>query len=286
MTTTGVGEPRRTPVSLCWGTMMRATLADLVDVAGSSGFDAVSITPALYADALASGMSAGDIRRRCADAGVEVSLIDPLMSALPGSPDPGSTGGRFGALFSYGEEDCYRMAEALDVRTVNVAHYMGAAVPVTSLIDGLGGLCERAGAQGLRLLLEFMPEGSVPDLATALTIVRATGALNLAVMFDTWHFFRTGGTLDDLKGVARGEVGGLQASDAPAAQQGVIEARVNSRLLPGDGAIPVGALIDRMVTGDPDAFLGIEVFSDALNTLPMDEAAALARASMRGVMAS
>ena len=282
---TGVGEPRHTAVSLCWGTLMRAGLPELVDVAGSTGFDAVSITPAMYADALSSGMSVGDIRQRCSDAGVVVSLIDPLMSALPGSPDPGSTGGRFGALFSYGEDDCYRIAEALDVGTINVAHYMGEDVPVSSLVDGLGALCGRAGAHGLRILLEFMPEGSVPDLATALAIVRATGAGNVAVMFDTWHFFRTGGTLDDLEGLAPGEVGGLQASDAPATQQGVIEARVNSRLLPGDGAIPVGAVIDRVLIGDPDAFIGIEVFSDALNQLSMREAAALARESMRGVVA-
>jgi len=285
MTSTGVGEPGHTPVSLCWGTMMRATLPDLVDVAGSSGFDAVSITPAMYADALASGMSVGDMRQRCSDAGVQVSLIDPLMSALPGSPDPAEAGGRFGALFSYGEDDCYRIAEALDVGTVNVAHYMGADVPVASLIDALGPLCGRAGSHGLRVLLEFMPEGSVPDLATALAIVRATGAANLAVMFDTWHFFQTGGTLHDLEGLAPGEVGGLQASDAPAAQQGVIEAGVNTRLLPGEGAIPVAAMIDRVLTGDPDAFIGIEVFSDDLNRLPLGEAAARARASMREVMA-
>jgi len=284
MTSTGEWEPRGTSVSLCWGTVMRAPLLDLVDVAGSAGFDAVSITPAMYSDAVASGNSVADIRRRCADAGVAVSLIDPLMSALPGSPDPKTAGGRFGALFGYGEEDCYRMAEALDVRTINVAHYMAAHTSVASLIDALGSLSQRANAQGLRLLLEFMPEGSVPDLATALTIVRAVGAMNLTVMFDTWHFFRTGGTLDQLDGLAPGEVGGLQVSDAPASQQGVIEATVNSRLLPGDGAIPVGALIDRVLAGDPDAFLGIEVFSAALNTLPMREAATQAWASMQGVM--
>jgi sugar phosphate isomerase/epimerase len=264
---------------------MRATLPELVAVAGSSGFDAVSITPAMYAHALASGMSAGDIRRRCSDAGVAVSLIDPLMSALPGSPDPSGAGGRFGALFSYGEDDCYRMAEALEVGAVNVAHYMAEDVPVPSLIEALGPLCERAGSHGLRVLLEFMPEGSIPDLATALAIVRATGAANLSVMFDTWHFFRTGGTLDDLEDLAPGEVGGLQASDAPAAQQGVIEAGVNTRLLPGEGAIPVATVIERVLRGDPDAFIGIEVFSDVLNRLPLGEAAARARAAMRQVMA-
>ena len=286
MTSTGVGERRPTAVSLCWGTVMRAGLSDLIDVAGATGFDAVSITPAMYADALASGMSVTDIRHRCSDSGIAVSLIDPLMSALPGSPDPGTAGGRFGALFGYGEEDCYRMADALDVHTVNVAHYMGADVPVSSLVDALGSLCERAGTQGLRLLLEFMPEGAVPDLVTALTIVQAVGAANLAVMFDTWHFFRTGGTLDHLVDLVPGEVGGLQASDAPAAQQGVIEARVNSRLLPGEGAIPVAAIIDRVLTGDPADFLGIEVFSDVLDTLPLHEAAGRARDSMQGVMVS
>jgi sugar phosphate isomerase/epimerase len=263
---------------------MRAALPDLVAIAGSSGFDAVSITPAMYADALASGMSVGAMRQRCVDAGVEVSLIDPLMSALPGSPDPAGAGGRFGSLFSYGEEDCYRIAEALDVDTINVAHYMGAAVPVASLIDALGTLCRRAESHGLRVLLEFMPEGSIPDLSTALAIVRATGAPNLAVMFDTWHFFRTGGTLGDLEGLAPGEVGGLQASDAPPAQHGVTAARLNSRLLPGEGAIPVAAVIDRVLAGDPDAFVGIEVFSDVLDDLPMGEAASRARASMREVM--
>ena len=80
-------------------------------------------------------------------------------------------------------------------------------------------------------------------------------------------------------------MGGLQAADAPARQRGVREARVNSRLLPGEGAIPVGALIERVLTSDPDAFIGIEVFSDDLNRLSMDEAATRARASMREVMA-
>jgi sugar phosphate isomerase/epimerase len=285
MTSRGAGEPGHAAVSLCWGTVMRAGLPDLIDVAGSAGFDAVSITPHMYAEAVASGMSGADIRRRCAAAAVAVSLIDPLMSALPGSPDPARAGGRFGALFRYGEEDCYRMAETLDVRTVNVAHYMAADVPVASLVDALGALCARAGTHGIRLLLEFMPEGSVPDLATALGIVRAIGAENLAVMFDTWHFFRTGGTPAQLEGLAPGEVGGLQASDAPAEDDCSLWPQVRRAALPGEGAIPVGTLIHRVLAGQPEAFLGIEVFSDALDDLSMGEAAARARAAMRGVMA-
>jgi sugar phosphate isomerase/epimerase len=271
-------------VSLCWGTIMRASLPELFAAAGFSGFDAVSVTPAMFAEARSSGLSVSDLRRLRDAAGISVSLIDPLMSVLPGSPDPHTADGRFGPLFSYGEDDCYRIAEALDVRTINVAHYMGADVPVTALVDSLGALCGRVGAHGLGVLLEFMPEGSIPDFPTALSMVRATGAPNVAVMFDTWHFFRTGGTLGDLDDLGDGEIGGVQVSDAPALQHGVIAARVNSRLLPGDGAIPVRALVERVLEIQPGAFMGIEVFSTALNELPLGEAARAARESMRGVV--
>ena len=108
--------------------------------------------------------------------------------------------------------------------------------------------------------------------------------MNLAVMFDTWHFCRTGGTLRSLEGLAPGEVGGVQASDAPTAQHGVIGVAANSRLLPGEGAIPVGEVIDRVLIGNPDAFIAVEVISGALDQLPIGEAAARARASMRKVM--
>jgi sugar phosphate isomerase/epimerase len=285
MMSTGAGESGPGAVSLCWGTIMRASLPELFAAAGAAGFDAVSVPPPIYADARASGFSDSDLRRRRDDAGISVSLIDPLMSALPGSPDPLTVGGRFAPSFSYGEEDCYRIAAALDAPTINVAHYMGADVPVASLVDSLGAICGRAAMEGLGVLLEFMPEGSVPDLATALSIVRAIGAPNLAVLFDTWHFFRTGGTPDDLAGLAEGEIGGVQASDAPASQRGVIEAGVNTRLLPGVGAIPLHSLIERILSLDADAFMGIEVFSTELNELSLDEAAQRARESMRGVVA-
>jgi 4-hydroxyphenylpyruvate dioxygenase len=104
-------------------------------------------------------------------------------------------------------------------------------------------------------------------------------------MFDTWHFFRTGGTLHDLDDLADGEVGGVQVSDAPASQHGVIEAGVNTRLLPGEGVIPLNALIERILASDPSAFLGIEVFSSQLNDLAQGEAALRAHQAMRGVLA-
>jgi sugar phosphate isomerase/epimerase len=277
-------KPGGRPVSLCWGTVGGATFLELASLAGGAGFDAISVTPAMFEDVLATGISGSELNQQVAEAGVRVSLIDPLMSVLPGSPDPATIGGRFSRLFSFGEDDCYQMAETLGITTVNVAHYLGAPVSVDTLAESFGALSERAGARGINLLLEFMPEGSIPDLATALAIVRAVGAPNASVMLDTWHFFRTGGTLDDLDGVAEGEIGGVQLSDAPPEQAGVLEAGINTRLLPGDGVIPIETLVARSVGHDPSAFVGIEVFSRELLDLERSEAAARARRAMLEVV--
>ena len=283
--TTGVGSPRHTPVSLCWGTTMRATLPDLVEVAAPSAFDAVSITPAMYADALAAGLSVGDIRRRCADAGVEVSLIDPLMSALPGPPTPVTPAGGSARSSATARTTCYRIAEALDVGAVNVAHYMAAEVPVASLIDSLGPLCERAGHTGSGCCWSSCPKDLFPTWprrwrSCGRPVRRTSRSCSTPGTSSgpagRWTIWRTG---PRRSGRAAGQPcpGGTTGGDRG---QGATAAS-----FPGEGAIPVGALIDRVLTPDPDAFIGIEVFSDDLNRLPLGEAAARARASMREAMA-
>jgi sugar phosphate isomerase/epimerase len=272
-------------LSLCWGTIAPATLEELASLGSEAGFDGISVSPGMFEDAVARGVSGDELARRITDSGVRVSVIDPLMSVLPGSPDPLTIGGRFARLFSFGEEDCFRMADTLGASAVNVAHYLGAPVALNALIDGFGALCERAELRGIELLLEFMPEGSIPDLATALSIVRAVDAPNASVMLDTWHFFRTGGIVSDLDGVAPGEVGGVQVSDAPIEQAGRIEAGVNTRLLPGDGVIPIESLIAKSVGSDATAFVGIEVFSHELLQLEPTEAANRARRSMDALVA-
>ncbi len=271
-------------ISLCWGTIAPATLLELASLGARAGFDAISVSPGMFDDAITTGTSGPELGRRIADLGVQVSVIDPLISVLPGSPDSLTAGGRFARLFSFGEEDCFRMADALGATTVNVAHYLGAPVSLPELVDAFGALCGRAANRGINLLLEFMPEGSIPDLATALAVVRAVDAPNAAVMLDTWHFFRTGGTVADLDDVAAGEIGGVQVSDAPSEQAGVIEAGVNTRLLPGDGAIPIETLVAHAVGADLEAFVGIEVFSSELLQLDRSEAASQARQAMRSVV--
>src|SRR5690349_10376269 len=120
---------------LCWGTVEGTPLLELVEVAATTGFAGITVTPAMYFAARAAGHRDADLRARLDDHGIAVSVIDPLIAALPGAPTPETMPPRFRATFEYGEADCFRAALALGAPTINVAHYMGAPTPVDALAE-------------------------------------------------------------------------------------------------------------------------------------------------------
>lgn len=246
---------------LWWGTVEGAPLLELIDAAGATGYRSISLSPALYAGARAAGVDDATLRSRLADASVEASIIDPLIRGLPGAREPHSVPRRFRATFEFGEDDAYRVADAIGARAINVAHYLGEATPIAALADAIGAIADRAAARGLEVLVEFMPDGGIPDLVTAAAIVRAVNRGNVGLMFDTWHFFRTGADPAELDTLAPRTIRALQVSDALADVRGswTKPPRID-RLQPGEGAIPLEDLLRRARANNPDVEVGPEVF--------------------------
>jgi sugar phosphate isomerase/epimerase len=273
-------------ISLCWGTVMGTPLQDLIPIAAEAGFAGVTITPQHYFDARRAGATDVELTRRLDRSGLRVSLLDPLMSVLPGSPEPSSVGPRFRALFEATEEDCFRVADALGIPCINVAHYLASPASLDELVDSFGGLCDRASRRGFRVSLEFMPDGSIPDLGTALEMVRAVHPAAAEVMLDTWHFYRTGGTLDELRNCDRTVIGGLQVSDAIPSVRGQPNPGLYARLLPGLGTVPLREMVGSVLSSRPDAFVGVEVFNADLAAGPPRRAAEVAFAHMADLLAS
>lgn len=265
---------------LWWGTIEGAGIATLAEVAGAAGFSTISVTPAMYFDARAQGASDDDLRGLLARANVTVAMIDPLIRGLPGSREPESVARRFRATFEYAAEDAFRAAEALGSPSINIAHYMGAPTPLDQLIDAIGTIGRDADARGLQVLVEFMPEGGIRDLSDAATIVAGVGSPNVAIMLDTWHFFRTAGALDDLERLPQGAIGAVQVGDAPAAAWGTgVDPPSADRLLPGRGAVPVREIVAIARRNNPAVVVGIEVFDRAsLESPPLTRARAAAAA--------
>jgi len=256
-------------LELCCMTVRQAMLPGLIEVAAEHGFGAVTTTPWLYADA---GVSDRDLRRQLDDSGVRLSYIDGLITALPGTPPPRPT--------AASEEECYRIASALGATAVNVVHINGAPTPMAELIDALGGVCERAGGRGLRIVVEFLPGTGIPDLPTALELVRGVGAANLGIVLDSWHLARSGGVPELLDPDAAAWIGVLQISDRTRAQDLVPYVPMSGRLLPGDGELPLADLVARVLGAHPDVPVGIEVISDEMRALPAGEAAGVAASSL------
>jgi sugar phosphate isomerase/epimerase len=272
---------------LWWGTVEGAPVSQLVASASRAGFRDVSITPAMYFAARAEGRTDADLRAELESQGVSVAVVDPLIRGLPGVPAPADVGPRFRSTFEYGEDDCYRVAEAVGAPAINLAHYLGAPTPITVLTDAIGAIAARSSAHGLDVLVEFMPEGSIPDLGTAAAIVGAVGAANCGLMFDTWHHWRCGGGADELRALPAGTIRTLQLSDA------LLDVRdtgtqppTRDRLLPGDGAIPLVDIVRLARANRPSVAIGLEVFNRDQARLPIDERAARAKASLDRLLAA
>jgi sugar phosphate isomerase/epimerase len=261
-------------IALCWGTLIGTPLEPLIEAAGSAGLGAITLTAGMYEASRDAGVSDAQLRRRLAVNGLKVHAIDPLIGALPGTPRPADVAAQNRAYFEFTEERCYRAAAALEAETINLAHFGGGTVAEEDFVDCLGPLAERARSHGLRLTLEFLPESAIPDLASAQRIVTAVGAANLGVMLDTWHFARTHGTGEQLRGVPRGLISGLQISDRREPPPGTPYAPMFGRLLPGEGELPLVPLLRDLLGREPGLTVGVEVFSEELKALPPPEAAA------------
>jgi sugar phosphate isomerase/epimerase len=58
------------------------------------------------------------------------------------------------------------------------------------------------------------------------------------------------------------------------------------RLVPGDGELPLVAILRRLLAGRPTLPVGVEVFSSRLRSMPTADAVRVAVAGTRSVLAS
>jgi sugar phosphate isomerase/epimerase len=124
----------------------------------------------------------------------------------------------------------------------------------------MAALCDIAAPLGMAVDIEFMPFRAVAGLADALGVVARVRRPNAHVLVDALHVFRSRSDLALLARTPPPLIGGLQLCDAAAvAPEGAAELAEEARmrrLLPGDGALDLRALIAALPAAAP---LGIEV---------------------------
>jgi sugar phosphate isomerase/epimerase len=127
-------------------------------------------------------------------------------------------------------------------------------------------LCQLAASFGLRVDLEFMRWRVIGSLSQAAAVVREAGQMNGAILVDALHLTRSGGEASDLTSLPDHWLRAAQLCDAaaetPATETAIIVEARERRLPPGDGALPLGALLEALPA---DTTLSVEMPLPALD---------------------
>ena len=269
---------------LCAGTVPLSAFAERAAAAADAGFAALSLFPQDYRRARESGLRDAELRGILRDHGLAVAEIDPLLSWLPGGAAGAGVSEQGRAFLASGEDEFYAIADALGARSINAALADPGPVDLERVADAFGALCDRAAAHELLVTLEFLPWTRIRDAAIATSVVERAGRANGGVMLDSWHHVRSGAPL---AAVDASRVFGIQLSDAPArAEADLVDETLHRRLLPGDGAGALAALLGHLAAGGCRAPIGVEVFSDSLAKEPLRDVARRAADALRRCLAA
>ena len=120
------------------------------------------------------------------------------------------------------------------------------------LVERFAAFCDAAAPLGLAAALEFVPGRVISTLPKALDLIRHAGRSNACVLVDTLHFVRAGHAPAELRSL---DIPYLQISDAGQGE----------RRIPGEGELPLDALLDAVPEGMP---LSVEVVPPKSGTPP------------------
>lgn len=272
---------------LCSGTLRPGiTFRERLAATRAGAFAGLSLWGRDYQVARDEGLSDQDIRLLLADHGFSVAELDPGWWWLPGASEihipPEHDGER---IFRFGEREIFAIADAVGARALNAVDVFGGSWSLDEAASAFAALCDRATEHGLLVHLEFLPWSRIPDLATAWQVVAAADRPNGGIMLDAWHYFRGRPDGALLRSIPGSSILGVQLCDAPAAAEPEpLHATLHERLLPGEGELPLPALLADLAATGTTAPLGVEVFSDVLHMLPPEEAGRTAGVALHRVL--
>ena len=242
--------------------------------AAQAGFEGISLTIKEYLDIRSAGFSDLDLAAAVDDSGLYVAEVSTASRWLSGEvTEEEEIGVHLVSLLG---------AEGLNCTPLN-APYLG----LDAAVVAFSAICDRAGRRGVRCQVEFLPWTQPADLQTAWEIVRLADRSNGGLIFDNWHFYRSGGALSDLRTVDPGKIFVIQLSDAPEAPEYPdLLTETAHRLLPGQGAADVVGTVRGLEEIGVAAPYGGEVINPCWASSPAVENASVLHAAMREVVAA
>lgn len=268
--------------SVLWAANVRSkSLDERLAAANAGGFAHMSIFPIDYRHWTDAGLAPAEIARRAADAGVRFAIVDPYTQWVPDWRLPDGYPEDNKPFVEFGEDEVLRIAAELGADTINCVEPFGVHYEPAALIDALGGFGERAKAHGLSIGLEFMPTSGIVDLAQGWAVVSGVNADHVRLVLDTWHFVRSGSSLDLIDAALGARISEVQLVDGAREPVGDLgNDLLHFRRLPGEGDFPLAPIVDRLRETGALNSVGPEVFADAMDAISPVEAGRMCRESL------
>lgn len=261
-------------LSLANLTVGRIPQTELIEVAAEAGFGAVGLlimtatSQPLQYEVIGRPEVIREVKAALKDTGVRAFDIEAFVLS------PQTDLERYKSALALGAE-----LGATHISTIGTEFSPGATfLSASQRTDLFGRLCDEAAKVGMTVGVEFMLYRDISTWQDALELVESAGRSNAGLILDVLHFFRSGAAPTDLLQIPAGRIAYVQLSNcvktSPAVGDLAMEART-SRLHLGDGAIPLGEILDQL-PADLQLVIETPVAADAaLSALERARSAAL-----------
>jgi sugar phosphate isomerase/epimerase len=248
----GFGQPPRHP------------FGERCEAAAAAGFAGIGLHTDDLARTRASGVDAPGMRRVLDGAGLRLVEIEFLDGWAQDADE---------LSFSAAVADVESVADALGGRHVSVGEFRPGVLDLDAAAARLASFARRLDARGLLVAVEPFPWSALPDVSTALELLRRAGTANAGLMVDVWHFFNGGAGLDVLDDLPGAGVAAVQLNDGPRVHADFLRHARAARRLPGSGELDVVGLIRAVQAAGFTGPWCVEVNTPEFRELPVEAAA-------------
>lgn len=224
-------------LSLAQLTIDPVSINDLIAAAAEAGFDAINPRVRAVADRGPSRIAVHEIKERLDDAGLSVLALTSFWIAPDTDPADFESVADAAAAFGAPYVQCVIDDEDEGRALSNFAR-----------------VCEIARDRDLVMAIEFLGYVAVPSLAATVRFIKASGQKNAGVCLDALALARADETAAEVAAVDPKLMSYLQICDGPLKSPPRDRLRNEARALrlyPGEGELPIAALLDALPKGIP-----------------------------------
>ena len=165
-------------------------------------------------------------------------------------------------------------AAVLEPHHIKIGNIPATPAPLEQVTERFAELCaDAAEHHAATIAYEIMPfDPNVRTLDDVIAVAAGAGAPNGGIAIDTWHMGKLGIAPDELRRIPLAHLAWVELSDGQREDMpDPVDETINHRRLPGEGEFEVAAYVDVCRDMGYPGPWGVEVLSEELRNLPMEE---------------